>query len=105
MARVDIRLPYAPGEQCAVRVLAAVPRAHRCAESLEWIAGADLTRHDDGSWSIRVRELFHGNRWCGWRHIRRPVRMEMGEGWTMESFAAARKALRADCELKRDGQL
>ncbi len=90
-------LPYDRDEGPALRVLAARVLEHRSAEYETWHAAADIVKEADGTWSVRVRDLFHGNAWCGWRRIRTPKRTVPGDGWTYPDLACARRCLRERC--------
>ncbi len=87
-------LPYFASDGPALAILASVPRAHRSAESPQWHGAADFVVKEDGSWSLRVRSLFHGNRWCAWKTVRAPVKVRPADGWTATQIRHARGAIR-----------
>ncbi len=87
-------LPYGPGDSPALTILASVPRAGRSAESPQWYGAADFVVNPDGSWSLRVRSLFHGNRWCEWLTVRAPMKVRPADGWTATQIRRARQRMR-----------
>ncbi len=87
-------LPYESVDGPALAILASVPRASRSAESPEWHGAADFVVKADGSWSLRVRSLFHGNRWCAWLTVRAPVKVRPADGWTATHVRHARRHVR-----------
>jgi hypothetical protein len=89
-----VTLPRESHEQPALRVFAATLRTWRGSEYPKWIAAADIARNEDGTWSVRVRSLFNGNRWCEWVTVRTPLKVKPGEGWNFESLALARRKVR-----------
>ncbi len=95
--KVERELPYGSDDGPALLVNASQLCEWPSAEVTKWHAVADFKVLEDGCWAIRVRSLFHGNRWCSWRTVRHPKQIRIADGWTATQVRDARRRLRAEC--------